>query len=69
MSGLGSAKDPGSSSRHLAQLLDGLPVTDRRLDVAGTSTPVLEGGTGAPIILLHGIGGSRRNGLVLSRSW
>ena len=47
-----SAKDPGSSSRHLAQLLDGLPVTDRRLDVAGTSTPVLEGGTGAPIILL-----------------
>ena len=44
-------------SRHLAQLLDGLPVTDRRLDVAGTSTPVLEGGTGAPIILLHGIGG------------
>ena len=57
MSGLGSAKDPGSSSRHLAQLLDGLPVTDRRLDVAGTSTPVLEGGTGAPVILLHGIGG------------
>ena len=57
MSGLGSAKDPGSSSRHLAQLLDALPVTDRRLDVAGTSTPVLEGGTGAPIILLHGIGG------------
>ena len=57
MSGLGSAKDPGSSSRHLAQLLDGLPVTDRRFDVDGTSTPVLEGGTGSPIVLLHGIGG------------
>jgi pimeloyl-ACP methyl ester carboxylesterase len=57
MSGLGSAKGPGGSSRHLAQLLDGLPVTDRRLDVAGTSTPVLEGGTGSPIVLLHGIGG------------
>ncbi len=57
MSGLRSANDPGSYSRHLAQLLDGLPVTDRRLDVAGTSTPVLEGGTGAPLILLHGIGG------------
>lgn len=57
MSELGSAEDPGSTSRHLAQLLDGLPVTDRRLDVAGTSTPVLEGGTGSPIVLLHGIGG------------
>ncbi len=57
MSGQGSAKDPGSTSRPLAQLLDGLPVTDRRLDISGTSTPVLEGGTGAPIVLLHGIGG------------
>jgi pimeloyl-ACP methyl ester carboxylesterase len=42
MSWLGSAKDPGSSSRHLTQLLDGLPVTDRRLDVTGTSTPPIE---------------------------
>ena len=57
MSRLGSAKDPGSSSGSLAQLLDGLPVTDRILDVAGTSTPVLEGGTGTPVVLLHGIGG------------
>ncbi len=54
---VGSAKDPENTSRHLAQLLDGLPVTGRRLDVAGISTPVLEGGAGAPLILLHGIGG------------
>jgi len=57
MSGLGSVEDPGNPSRHRAQLLDGVPVTDRTLDVAGTSTPVLEGGTGSPIVLLHGIGG------------
>jgi pimeloyl-ACP methyl ester carboxylesterase len=42
MSWLGSAKDPGNSSRHLTQLLDGLPVTDRRFGVAGTSTPPIE---------------------------
>ena len=54
---MGSAKDPENTSRHRTELLDGLPVTDRRLDVAGISTPVLEGGAGAPIILLHGIGG------------
>jgi pimeloyl-ACP methyl ester carboxylesterase len=54
---VGSAKGPENTSRHRTELLDGLPVTDRRLDVAGISTPVLEGGAGAPIILLHGIGG------------
>ena len=57
VSRLGSTKDPGNTSRYLAQLMDGLPVTDRRLDVAGVSTPVLEGGNSEPIILLHGIGG------------
>jgi pimeloyl-ACP methyl ester carboxylesterase len=34
------------------RLLAGLPVTDRRLDVAGVSTAVLEGGDGPPLILL-----------------
>lgn len=39
-----------------AQLLAGLPVTERRLRFAGVSTSVLEGGAGPPIVLLHGPG-------------
>jgi pimeloyl-ACP methyl ester carboxylesterase len=38
------------------QLLSNLPVTERNLVLAGISTSVLEGGQGAPIILLHGQG-------------
>jgi pimeloyl-ACP methyl ester carboxylesterase len=34
------------------QLLAGLPVADRRLELAGVSTAVLEGGEGPPIVLL-----------------
>jgi pimeloyl-ACP methyl ester carboxylesterase len=58
-----------SSQRHLEQrsqrpsgeearerLLAGLPVIDRRLELAGISTAVLEGGNGPPIVLLHGPG-------------
>jgi pimeloyl-ACP methyl ester carboxylesterase len=37
-----------------ARLLTGLPVTDRRLQVAGVSTAVLEGGNGPPMVLLAG---------------
>jgi len=36
------------------RLLDGIPVTERRLQLAGTSTSVLEGGEGPPMVLLHG---------------
>ena len=36
------------------RLLSGLPVTERRLQVAGVSTAVLEGGDGPPIVLLQG---------------
>jgi 2-hydroxymuconate-semialdehyde hydrolase len=36
------------------RMLDGLPVIDRRLDVAGTSTAVVEAGDGPPLVLLHG---------------
>ena len=36
------------------QLLATMPVTERQLDLAGISTAVLEGGNGAPVILLHG---------------
>ncbi len=38
------------------RLLAGLPVTERRLDLAGVSTSVLEGGDGPPVVLLHGPG-------------
>jgi pimeloyl-ACP methyl ester carboxylesterase len=38
------------------QLLAGLPVAERRLDLAGVSTAVLEGGDGPPVVLLHGPG-------------
>lgn len=38
------------------QLLSTLPVTERRLELSGVSTAVLEGGAGTPIVLLHGQG-------------
>ena len=48
--------DGTNGSRHRVHLLSGLPVTERRLQVAGVSTSVLEGGAGSPILLLHGPG-------------
>jgi pimeloyl-ACP methyl ester carboxylesterase len=38
-------------------LLAGAPVKERRLDLAGVSTAVLEAGDGPPVVLLHGQGG------------
>jgi pimeloyl-ACP methyl ester carboxylesterase len=38
--------------------LEGLPVADRRVDAAGITTAVLEGGEGPPLVLLHGPGES-----------
>jgi pimeloyl-ACP methyl ester carboxylesterase len=38
------------------RLLAGLPVVERRLELAGVSTAVLEGGEGTPVVLLHGPG-------------
>jgi pimeloyl-ACP methyl ester carboxylesterase len=38
------------------RLLARMPVTERRLELAGVSTPVLEGGEGRPLVLLHGPG-------------
>jgi pimeloyl-ACP methyl ester carboxylesterase len=38
------------------RLLAGLPVDDRRLELAGIATAVLEGGAGPPVVLLHGPG-------------
>jgi pimeloyl-ACP methyl ester carboxylesterase len=43
---------------HREQLLTDLPVTERRLQLAGVSTAVLEGGDGPPIVMLHGPGES-----------
>ena len=43
------------------RLLAGLPVTERRLDLAGIPTATLEGGNGPPIVLLHGPGESAVN--------
>jgi pimeloyl-ACP methyl ester carboxylesterase len=37
-----------------ARLLSGLPVTERRVRLAGVSTVVLEGGDGPPIVFLQG---------------
>jgi pimeloyl-ACP methyl ester carboxylesterase len=39
------------------RVLAGAPLTERRLDLAGVSTAVLEGGDGPPVVLLHGQGG------------
>ena len=39
------------------RLLAGAPVTERRVELAGVSTAVLEGGDGPPVVLLHGQGG------------
>ena len=43
------------------RLLTGVPVDERRLELAGLATTVLEGGVGPPIVLLHGPGESAVN--------
>ncbi|MGH8945763.1 MAG: alpha/beta fold hydrolase [Acidimicrobiia bacterium] len=48
------------------RLLEGLPVKERRLDVAGVNTALLEGGDGSPLVLLHG--GIQAGGVVWWRS-
>jgi len=45
-----SQRPTGEDARE--RLLAGLPVRDRRLEVAGVSTAVLEGGDGPPLVLL-----------------
>jgi pimeloyl-ACP methyl ester carboxylesterase len=46
-----------AADRLAARLVEGIPVTARRLDVGGVATALLEGGSGAPVVLLHGHGG------------
>jgi len=38
------------------RLLAGLPISERRLELAGVSTALLEGGAGPAIVLSHGPG-------------
>jgi pimeloyl-ACP methyl ester carboxylesterase len=50
------------------RLLAGAPVADRRRVIAGVRTAVLQGGAGAPLVLLHGPGESAAGwGPVLDR--
>ena len=55
--------------RWLARLLEGTPVTETRLDLAGVSTSLLRGGDGPPIVLLHGQGGFAAHWAQSSRTW
>jgi pimeloyl-ACP methyl ester carboxylesterase len=48
----GGRRTVGEAARE--RLLSGLPVTERRLQLTGVSTAVLEGGDGPPIVLLQG---------------
>ena len=38
------------------KLIDAMPVTERRIELGGIPTAVLEGGAGPPVVLLHGPG-------------
>jgi pimeloyl-ACP methyl ester carboxylesterase len=53
---LEQAVRPSGGEATRRRLLAAMPVTERRLDLAGISTAVLEGGAGPPVVLLHGPG-------------
>ena len=38
------------------RLLEAIPAAERTLELAGVRTPVLEGGEGPPVVILHGLG-------------
>src|SRR5215211_6743135 len=57
MSVNGNTDGSKSSPVGLTRLLAGIPVTERRLHLADVSTWLIQGGDGAPIVLLHGQGG------------
>jgi pimeloyl-ACP methyl ester carboxylesterase len=47
---------PAAGEGIRGRLLAGVPVSERRLALAGHQTTVLEGGDGPPVVLLHGAG-------------
>jgi pimeloyl-ACP methyl ester carboxylesterase len=55
--GIGERQGGGPRQR----LLDGIPVVERRLELAGIPTATLVGGHGPPIVLLHGPAESATN--------
>lgn len=59
---LTGSTEPSSGTPARARLLLGLPVSERRLEVDGVATSVLEAGAGEPLLLLHG--GTQAGGLV-----
>ncbi len=50
-----SGEATGDQARE--RVLAGIPLTQRRLRLAGVATALLEGGDGPPLVLLHGQGG------------
>ncbi len=50
------ATQPTTTARLREATIRDLPVTERRYDLAGIPTVVLEGGEGPPVVLLHGPG-------------
>ena len=48
--------EPATGEGIRERLLAGVPVSERRLLLAGQQTAVLEGGDGPPVVLLHGPG-------------
>ena len=50
-------KQPPAGDDARERLLAELPVTERRVQLHGVSTALLEGGDGPPVVLLHGPGG------------
>jgi len=51
---MSSTPDGGQHARE--RMLTGIPVRERRLQLAGVPTALLEGGDGPPMVLLHGPG-------------
>jgi 2-hydroxymuconate-semialdehyde hydrolase len=49
-----SIEETSGTGADRRRLLAGLPLTERRHDVNGLATTVLEGGAGPPLVLLHG---------------
>jgi len=52
-----STEGTATADQLAARVIEGLPVTTRRLYLAGVSTSLLEGGNGPPMVVLHGQGG------------